>query len=167
MKTIFSAGWQGVKVRFVQVLVLLMSPVCLWAAWGTAFGYGLHPQEGGELAPLGLRVALCAFFLVLGVGFAVGMWVYGRCYVMRAEVDEERGVLRITRAGLLVPRRLEVPLEAVAGSRDHHGQFYAGGVRVNAPWSSVRLRDRRLPLIVDAQGDVLDQALVNLYLLDA
>lgn len=36
------------------------------------------------------------------------------------------------------------------------GHADCGGVTVSAAWDTVRAERRRLPLILDAQGDVLD-----------
>ena len=167
MLRIFSAGRQGVKVCAIQLLSLVISPVALWGGWEAARTYGLHPSEGGELAPLALRLLLGGFLAAIGAGFVVGMWVYGRCYVREAEVDPERGVLRLTLAGFVMPSRLEVPLQDVGGSREHDGRFRAGGMTVNAPWSTVRLRGRRLPLIIDVQGEFIRRELIVQYLLRA
>ncbi|HEV3051131.1 MAG TPA: hypothetical protein VGX50_12530, partial [Longimicrobium sp.] len=46
-----------------------------------------------------------------------------------------------------------------AGFND--GISHAGGISVNAPWYSLRLRGRRFPLIIDLQGDFLDQRAVD------
>jgi hypothetical protein len=152
MEPIYSAGRQAWKVRLVQWIALACGPVALWTGGMIVKTYGLHPSEGGALAPLPLRLALGGFVAALGVSFVVGMWVYGRCYVMAAAVDETRGVLDVTLAGLLVPWRMEVPLDAVEGAVAHAGQLNTGGVSVNAPWTSVRLYGRFLPLVIDAQA---------------
>lgn len=165
MELIYSAGSQGWKVRLVQAIVVLIAPVALWGGWEIARTYGLHPSEGGELAPLPLRLAIGGFVALIGVGAVVGMWIYGRCYVMRAEVDEARGVLSITLAGFPIPLRREIAITDIEGSRWHAGQSRGTGVSVNAPWTSVRLRGRWLPLVVDAQGESLRPELVNRYLL--
>ncbi|HVH13136.1 MAG TPA: hypothetical protein VM759_08795, partial [Longimicrobium sp.] len=164
MDVIYTAGPQAWKVRLVQGMAVVCTPVALWAGWEIARSYGLHPSEGGELASLGVRLALGGSVAALGVFFLVGMWIYGRCYVMEAAVDEARGVLGITLAGLPLRRRMEVPLDDVKGSRYHIGHTDTGKITVSAPWSSVRLRGRRLPLIVDGQGDFRDPELIAEHL---
>lgn len=163
MERIYSAGRQGWKVRLVQWIALVCGPAAVWAGGEIVRTYGLHPSEGGQLAPLPLRLALGGFVAALGLSFLAGMWIYGRCYVMEAAVDETRGVLGITLAGLPIRTWMEVPLHAVEASAWHAGQFQ-GRISVNAPWTSVRLRGRRLPLIVDQQGDFLRPELVTEHL---
>jgi hypothetical protein len=57
--------------------------------------------------------------------------------------------------GLLWPG-LEVRVQKadLAGTASHAG-VTEGRIPVNAPWLALRLRGRRLPLIVDEQGDWL------------
>ena len=155
MEPIYLAGGQAWKVRLVQCITVALSPVALWAGWEITRSYGLHPTEGGELAPLPLRLVLGGFVAMLGAGFLLGIWVYGRCYVLEAAVDETRGVLGITLAGLFLRSRMEVPLDAVESSAFHEGRMNTGSHSVNAPWTSVRLRGRPLPLIIDAQGEFI------------
>jgi hypothetical protein len=163
MQPIYSAGRQAWKVRLVQWLAFATGPLAAWGGLMIVRTYGLHPSEGGELAPLPLRLALGGFVAALGISFLVGMWVYGRCYVMEAAVDETRGVLGIALAGMPIRSWMEVPLDAVEASAWHAGRFQ-GRITVNAPWTSVRLRGRRLPLIVDQQGDFLRPELVAEHL---
>lgn len=164
MDVIYTAGPQAWKVRLVQWMAIVLAPVAVWAGWDVARTYGLHPAEGGELAPLGARLAFGGLVMALGIAFFVGMWIYGRCYVMEASLDEARGVVGITLAGMPFRRRMEVPLADVEDSRYHIGHTNTGKMTVSAPWSSVRLRGRRLPLIVDGQGDFVDVDLVAEHL---
>jgi hypothetical protein len=161
MQTIFSAGFQGTKARILQVMSLLVFPVSLWAAWLMLTVPATGPND--DLPPAG-RWAIALLAALVGVGFFVGMWVYGRCYVGKAEVDTERNRLRLTLLGFLFPSTLEIPADAIAGSTDHDGHLHTHHVSVNAPWTSVRVRGRRLPLVVDAQGDTHEPELVDRYL---
>ena len=84
------------------------------------------------------------------------MLVYGRCYI--GAVDELDGHAVIEHIGLFGrPLRIIRP-EDLRGTSFQDGQYRAGGLVVNAPWHTVRLRGRRLPLILDVQGKVLDRA---------
>lgn len=160
MEPIFSAGRQAWKVRLIQWIAVVVAPAASWSGWLIARTYGLRPADGGVLAPLAVRLAFGGGVAALGAAFVAGMWIYGRCYVMAAAVDETRGVLDVTLAGLLVSSRLEVPLDAVEGSTYHAGRSRTGDVTVNAPWVSVRLRGRWLPLIIDTQGELIRRELV-------
>ena len=44
----------------------------------------------------------------------------------------------------------------IARVRYHHGQLNASSVSVNAPWTTLWLTGRRLPILIDAQGERLD-----------
>jgi hypothetical protein len=165
MEAIYSAGRQAWKVRFMALVALAAFAGAAWAGWEIARSYGVRPADGGVLKPLAVRLAFGGFVAALGAVFVAGMWIYGRCYVMEAAVDEKRGVLGIVLAGLLVRSRLEVPLDAVEGSTHHAGRSSTGDIAVNAPWVSVRLRGRRLPLIVDGQGEFLHPELLAEHLL--
>lgn len=165
MHPIYSAGRQGVKVRAIQVMSLVSAPLALWGGYEVFRTYGLHPTEGGVLAPLAQRLAVGGFIALIGVGFLAGMIVYGRCYVMSAAVDRERGRVLLTLAGFLVPVRKEVAEADLLASRHSDGVLFTGKQLVAAPWSSLRVRGRPLPLIVDEQGEFLDQELVYHYLL--
>ncbi|OUC05910.1 hypothetical protein RY27_24340 [Litorilinea aerophila] len=98
---------------------------------------------------------------VLGLAFAGGSRLYARCYVARLEVDEKREALHVYTVGWLGALRQErYPLEALrlrsVRSRRHSGRtppLWRGPV-VDAPWRSLRLPGRRLPLILDEQGEV-------------
>jgi hypothetical protein len=165
MQPIYSAGRQAWKVRFVALVVLSAGALALWGGWDTVQTYGLRPADGGVLKPLAVRMAVGGFIAVLGLSFVAGMWVYGRCYVMEASVDEGRGVLAFTLAGLLLRWRTEVPLDAVEGSTYHAGRSHTGDFTINAPWTAVRLRGRRLPLIVDGRGEFIRPELVREHLI--
>ncbi|HEX6038402.1 hypothetical protein [Longimicrobium sp.] len=167
MERIYAAGWQGRKVRFVAWVVLGALALALWGGWEITRGYGLRPADGGVLKPLAVRLAFGGCVAALGLLFAVGMWIYGRCYVAEASVDETRGVLGITLIGLVLRSRMEVPVDDVEGSTYHAGRSNTGDFTVNAPWVSVRLRGRRLPLIVDAQGEFIRRELVVEHLFRA
>jgi hypothetical protein len=165
MEAIYSAGRQAWKVRFIALIALATFVLAAWAGWEIARSYGVRPADGGVLKPLAVRLAFGGFVAALGAAFVGGMWIYGRCYVMEAAVDENRGVLSVVLAGLLLRSRLEVPLDAVEGSTGHAGRSSMGDFDVNAPWVSVRLRGRRLPLIVDGQGEFIHPGLLREHLL--
>jgi hypothetical protein len=165
MEPIYSAARRLWRVRFCALMALVMGLAGLWGSWEAVRAYGLHPTEGGVLAPLPTRLALGGFLAVIGIGAPLGMWVFGRCYVVSAGLDERRGTLSITLAGLVATGRLEVKAEDVEGSTYERGETYAGGLAVAAPYERIRIRGRRLPLILDAQGEYLRPAFVNRYLL--
>lgn len=156
MTPIYDAGSQAVKVRALLWFSLLCAAGSTWGGIALGRTYGLSPAEGGVLAPLPVRMAWGIGVAAVGLGFLAGMLVYVRCYAARVAVDEAGGALHVDRVGFLGTSTLVVPAARVRGSEFHPGQAYYGGVSVNAAWDTVRVEGRRLPLIVDAQGDVLD-----------
>lgn len=159
MVEIFSAGGQLVKVRAIMWLSLAAAAVALWAGWGIFGSYGLRPADGGMLAPLGTRLALGGGVAALGLVFAGGMWLYGGLYVAAIVYDEPNRRLHLRTLSFLGHRDRSFAAGEVDGSSFHNGEFWAGGVSVNAPWLTVRMRGRRLPFIVDAQGEFFNRDL--------
>ena len=97
--------------------------------------------------------------VVLAATFPALMWIYAACYVESIEVDKDNAeaiyhtvTLFGTRAHTVFAREIE------SRTRNEGKANYsspAAGVivpRVNAPWTSVRVRGRRLPFIIDGQG---------------
>jgi hypothetical protein len=106
---------------------------------------------------------LAALVVLLGVGFAAGMGLYGRCYAARVEFDPERKQFHLCTVGFLGSRKHVVDARAIRGSRHHVGRLQ-WDIEVNAPWHSVQLAGWRLPLILDGQGVVLDEQLMKTFL---
>lgn len=157
MTELFTAEHQALKVRFVQALSLVAGATLIWGGVDVVQHYGLHPTEGGELASLPVRLALGGGFLLAGVGIVAGIVAYGWCYVLRASAAEGGARLHLVLAGLFVPVRLELEADRVERAAYRHGRARGGGITVNAPWYSVRVRGRRLPLVIDLQGDFPDR----------
>ncbi len=158
---LYRAGRQLLKVRVLLLMALACGVLAVGAGVHLARTYGLNPGDGGVLAPLPVRLAWGVGVASLGLAFAVGMQVYARCYVARLEVDEGQEELHVYTVGRLGALQQErYPLEALrlrpARSRRHPGRtppLWWGPV-VHAPWRSLRLPGRRLPLILDEQGEV-------------
>jgi hypothetical protein len=153
---IFHAGPQLWKLRFISALSLAMAAVMLW------LGAALWADPRSSPAE---TVLVGALILVVAIGFPLGMWIYGRCYVLAAEVDEAAARLRVTLAGFFIPATREMAIADLAGARYHHGQLQTHTAQVDAPWYSIRVRGRRLPLLLDVRGDFLDDARVRTLLL--
>lgn len=164
MIPIYDAGPQAAKVRALLWFSLLCAGGSGWAGVALARTYGLSPAEGGVLAPLPVRLAWGVGVASIGVAFLAGMLVYVRCYAARVAVDEAGECLHVSLPGFVGSSTLEVPVGSVRGSRYHPGHADYGGVTVSAAWDTVRVEGRRLPLILDAQGDVLDPERASRYL---
>lgn len=158
MRTIFTAGRQLWKVWFVVLVSLACGGALVWLGGYLFTSLGLHPTEGGVLRPLPIRLLWGGVSAAAGGAVIAGILAYLQCYVARIEADEPGGGFRITVAG--VGPALAVRPDDVALGYDD-GISNAGGIGVNAPWYSLRLRGRRLPLIIDLQGEFLDEHAVD------
>jgi hypothetical protein len=163
--SLYRAGWQLAKVRALMWFALACGIGALWWGVDLAQHYGLNPGDGGVLAPLSARLAWAMAIWLLGAAFAAGMWIYGRCYVARVDYDEQANMLHVYTTGLLFDQRYAVELAGVRVGRYHDGTLdlmpFASPLTVNAPWQAIRLTGRRLPLILDLQGDALEPKLLE------
>lgn len=157
MRVIFDAGPQRWKIWFAVALSLAVGVALVAFGGWMMVSYGLGPLEGGVLKPLSTRVLTGIAWGVPGIAVIVGILAYLQCYVTRIEADDASGY-RVTVAGIGAP--LEFGMDGVARVGFNDGISHAGGISVNAPWYSVRLRGRRLPLIIDLQGNFLDERAV-------
>ena len=154
MEKIFEVG--GHRPLFIRLMVPLFS-VFMGAAMIAAGGLFLLPDSyEGEYpitAPYWLGFLFGLVFLLGGIGIAVGGWLYGPAYVTRIEVDREQQLARFSILGWVRSWSFTVRPDDIVSGRHHEGRLDTGRHRVHAPWTTVRIRGRRLPLIVDAQGD--------------
>lgn len=149
MRTLYAVGPRRWRVWFVVALSVAAAVGGVWLGLVLGQTYGLHPAEGGVLAPLPVRLAWAFALSALGLGFLGGMVAYARCYVVRLDYDAGTAHVRT----LLGERA--VPVDHFAGARHHAGQLTLRQ-HVDAPWISLRVRGRRLPYILDLQGEVMD-----------
>jgi hypothetical protein len=154
-------------VRFVQALVLLLAPVALWGAHDAAFNPADILNERGEAVAWAVRYGTAALLFVIGVGGAIGVVVYGWCYVTHAVWDPVTGQRRLTLAGFFVPVHVAVPPADEPRYLYHDGSSRAHGITVNAPYYNIRVPGRRLPFIVDLQGEFVDGDLFHRVFLGA
>jgi hypothetical protein len=153
---IYRAGRQLTKLRIISPLCLLCGAGLLWVGWSTLHTYGIHPSEGGVLAPLYLRLLLGGFLGALGAFILLGFVAYMQfCYVSRVDVLEGEDRVRTVVAGIVAPWAFEVSGQDLRPVSYHPG-IYAGRISGAAPYLTVHLKSRRLPLIVDLQGEVTD-----------
>jgi len=156
VRTLYTSGPQ---TRKVWGLLAFSVPCAVAAVWfGVVLGqtYGLSPADGGVLKPLAVRLAWAAGLSALGLGFFGGMLVYGLCYVTRLTLDAEARAVHVR----TLFRTRTIPTAHLAGSAYHAGQAN-GRIRVNAPWEAIRVRGRRLPYVLDWQGEVHDAAALD------
>ena len=161
---VYRAGRQLVKVRAMVWFLALVAVGAVYYGADIARTYGVLEADGGTLKPLGVRLAFGGFVGLLGIAAAWGMLAYARHYIAHVAFDEASGRYEIRTVGLL-------------GSRPHICELRPGGrakyrdptvplaqVSVDAPWWSVEVVGRQWPLILDAQGEVLDAARFKQFL---
>lgn len=148
---LYDAGLQGKKVAGVTLFALFCALGTGLAGWDLWQNFGLAPADGGVLRPAWQRALLGSGVASLGVGFLVAMLVYARCYVVQIwRLDEHTVQVRLRWPGM----QLRHTEQDVVQRRSHAGISHnPRGVSVQAPWLGVWLRGRRLPLIIDDQGD--------------
>ncbi|MEM7234034.1 MAG: hypothetical protein AAF517_17790 [Planctomycetota bacterium] len=162
MRRIYHADFQLVKVRGIMYLAMAVGLGALWAAYHIYTTFGLNPADGygGELAPMAHRAPFAGFVALFGLTFWGGMFMYGRCYAAEISVSDDESEVKIRTLGFIVDRRMTRAASELVDSDFHEGRnkgFFARYLSVNAPWVSVRIRGKRWPLIVDVQGDFLDE----------
>ena len=150
MKLLYDSGVQGTKVRFLQWLMIGFGGVMLWLAT-------LQPLTPPplEVETPGERRAAQVFAVLAGVAAVAGILVYARSYIARVE-EQDAGSVLIRHPGLVGSSTRVVREQDLKSSAFNDGFYAAGGLTVDAPWHTVRLRNRRIPLILDVQGRVLD-----------
>ncbi len=154
MRTLYTSGPQTKRVWFVFALSVVAAVAGVWVGVVLGQTYGLSPAEGGVLKPLPIRLAWGVGFAALGLGFFGGMVVYGLVYVTHLAHDAAAGTLGVR---TLLGRARTIP-EADVLPGDYRAGRSDGRIRVNAPWYALRVRGRRLPYVIDLQGDFSDHA---------
>jgi hypothetical protein len=162
MELIYSAGKQAIKGRFVMWFVIGFAVAIIYFGLHLFRTYGTNPADGGILAPLSVRLGWALAASGFGIACALGILIWARIYIASIEIDEARQNLLICTLNLIGFKRQTVPISQV-----RIGNFYSGkmssfrGQSVDAPWYTVRIEGRKLPLILDAQGHTFDGKLLR------
>ena len=163
---LYHAATRTRRVRFVLLLALAALVFLAWFGWDLLHTYGLRPADGGVLAPLPVRVAWFLGCVLAGAALFGGMLVYARCYVVSIEADDDAGALRVRTLRLLGTRERVYAAGELRPGTYHHGKLRMRHT-VNAPWFTLHVPGRRVPLIVDAQGSFPDPVLLQRLLRQA
>lgn len=161
MRTVYEAGRQLWKLRFLMLLMPALGIACVAYGIDIMKTYGLRPADGGVLKPLHVRLAFGGGMGLVGLGATAGMALYSRRYVARLELDDTTGEVHLLTPGLFGVRRLVLRRDDFGRGRYYHGRFEAGYRRVNAPWWTMPVRGYRIPFLLDAQGVVRDHRAVG------
>ena len=164
MIDLFHSGSQTTAVRFIMILSLAVAAGCCWGGYALFQSYGLSPGDGGQLAPLGARLAWGLGVAFLGFAFAFGMWLYGRNYVRSIRFNPHAQMLHIRTLGMFGDSVAAVPVSRVRRSTFRGGELGALGefadVGVNAPWYKIEVEGRSASYILDVQGQFSDPPLL-------
>jgi len=147
---------QARKVRWVLLASWVAAAACLLWAWSLLHTYGMNPGDGGILRPFPDRFRAALLVTLMGGLPAMGMTLFARRYVVELGVDA--GHLRIATLNpwRVAPRIEIVRLSELRGGRHFPGRLAKGRSGVHAPWITLRVRDRKLPYILDLQAESLD-----------
>jgi len=156
---VYSAGSQLIKVRAVCYGIYLISPVLMWAGWLVLNSPPEHPNPGELQQHFPLIFGL--LFLFMAVCFAAGIAIYQYCYVSSIQFDAARRIYIIITENPVYIKRWDVPLESVVSSDFRHGEYRNVKFTVQAPWYKLKIRIRRPPFIIDLQGDIKDENLLD------
>ena len=157
MKILLENRWQALKVR-----ILLWGSVAgcigaLYGAWSLYETYGLNPGDGGVLRPLEERVMAAAIVASLGLAFVGAMLFFASRYAVRIEREGDR--VDLVTMSLIGTKVRQYSTADFGGGNYHHGRMVSGrGHSVNAPWITLRVKDKRVPFMVDLQAERIDRA---------
>jgi hypothetical protein len=142
VETIF-VGDKALLSRLIAPLFVAMGMGCVWVGWAALTGYD-QQDAGGVAMSWVMRIVVGGLFLGMGLGTVALGCLYGLMYIARLEIDRARDVVRITLAGYVTGRSFTArPSDFVSA------KFHSSG---SAPWTTVRLHGRKLPLILDEFG---------------
>ena len=153
---IYSAEGRKWRVAVAMTVLLLGAGMLIWFAADIYQNLGKNPADGyqGQLAPWSDRAMISAFLAVFAILLLIGTWLYLTLYI-RKMVDCGNGEVCIY---FFVPISLCIRTEDVVKTRAFDGEYYSSSApNVQAPFSFIYLQQRKLPLIFDAQGKILDR----------
>jgi hypothetical protein len=129
VRSIYSAGRQGKKFVLIQAAFIAFTAFGGGLAWSGSAGYAVTPAV-----------------------FLIGLACYGRRYLMGVRIDHLEATLQLDTLLFLWRTTFTVPVEDVVTSTFHD----LGNGTQRTPFYAVRLRGRRIPFVLDLQGDVLE-----------
>jgi len=148
--------------RFVALFVVLAVLIggglaAIAASYDLLQTYGLSPGDGGVLKPLSERIAMAGFIFSLGLLCLAGGIICMYRYVISIH-KVGKSEFAVHTLGMLGMRTLELPLENLRlGKRQEGRGRYPSGHSVDAPYRLLRVAGRRIPFILDLQGQIHDR----------
>lgn len=152
-KLLLDAGWQATKVVWVCRTLAALGVIPLASAPSVLTSLAdIH----GQLEPLDARIALSSLLFGVGLLMTVGTWLYLNLYVTRLTHTQSHAL--VTFPGIFRSYTRSIPRSRLYGGAEHEGRMhiYSTGLRVEAPYRTVRIHGWWFPLILDQQGSHVD-----------
>lgn len=163
MSEIYSAEPRKWRILIATTVLIAGSLALCWLAVDIYLTFGTHPADGyqGELAPWRDRALFSAILIVIALAILTCTWLYLAAYI-RKMVEHEDGAIEFH---FFVPGTLQVSQEDIYKTRHFDGEYNsASAPSVRAPFTLVYVHQRKLPLIFDPQGQVLQPKVLRRYI---
>ena len=154
LKITFEAGHRVWRVRLLMILSLIFCIGGLFAAYHVI----LAPFEGEAVSSIErfTLASLCSIPVLLWV---IGMDIYARCYVVRIERQPGDNFYIYTTPNWIGYRQALISTDEQGELRHHRGKWSLPmnsneviTPNVDAPYNSLKFRNRKLPFILDDAG---------------
>lgn len=169
MTTVYRNIRQARKVRLSFWGTVITLLIACYGGWQLFSTYGLEPDGGGILRPVGERLAIGVSVVALGIAFVAGMLVYLSVYVGR--IEKQRDGLSIATLTPTGQRPIFYHLADLSLRADHHKRLLdvpvASSLQIalgtRTATIPIRVAGQRLPLVLDLRAREIDgEALAEL-----
>lgn len=165
---LFKNRYQARKVQIVLWVSLAVCALAFYAGWEIFKTFGLSPGDGGILRPISQRIAFGAFVASLGAAFASAMMLYASLYVLRVKRDGDDITFETMSPWGVGTKTHQYTPSQIGKSRTHKGRSIVPrfdgsllAMRVNAPWKSLYVHDRRFPFLLDLQAEQINEPAIR------
>jgi hypothetical protein len=155
-RVLFELGWRAYMIKcFAALLIPAGAAMVAGSFWALTSLTALD----GNLEPLETRILLFAILLVSGFLMSLGLWLFLKLYVLRISQIDDRISVTTTRVLMDLTETFE-PGQLGQGRR-YDGKAIVGRNNSPAPFHTIAIQGRRLPLILDEQASVFDTAAIE------
>ena len=156
-KLVFKVGKRVWIIRALMWGMLGMSYLLLSLIWNMPIGEDETVSRAEE-------IGLIIFVIAISIAFPLGMHIYATCYVARVIANEDESISFYDTIGWIGFRRWTISKDEKGREAHHKGfskGFYSASadiakMEVNAPYTSQKVKQRKLPFILDHVGDWYD-----------
>lgn len=138
---------RGFALIFIPIGLALL-PTAFWSLTSLS-------KIDGTLEPIGARITLFAFLLVVGLLMSAGMWFYITRYVLRLTRSPEGIDITTSRILYNVTNRYSSKDFDSFKSKDDGG-FIGRGMFADTPFDTIRLKGALFPFILDCKAEIYD-----------